>query len=80
MVVNKPAEYAAKVKKEYMIIGHCKGYAIVKDEIDNLFCVTDNNKVLEEGCVCEASGLVPVEQLPEMERKAILQWYENGVK
>ena len=44
-MLNMNAEYAAKLRDEYMIIGHCTKYAVVIDENRNFYCVLDENNV-----------------------------------
>lgn len=80
MRIIKSAEYAAKVKKEYMVIGHCMKYAVVMDEEETLFCLPDEDAVLDVGCACEPSELVPLETLSLDVKSAIIRWYESEVK
>lgn len=61
---NKEADYAAKVKKEYVVIGHVFEFAIVKDEMGNQYFLEDENRCMEEGTVCEGVGLKLVKDLP----------------
>jgi len=71
------AEYAAKIRNEFLIVGHCSQYAIIKDENGKLYYLLDENKVLEDGNVCDGTGLNTIDELPEIIRRAAALWYRN---
>lgn len=79
MKVLKHAEYAAKIKNEFVIVGHCSQYAIIKDENGELYYLSDENNVLEHGDVCEGTSLNTIDNLPEIIRRAIALWYGSEV-
>jgi len=73
--MKSKALYAAKVREEYMIVGHFSQYAIIRDAIGNIFCIEDENECLEAGSVCEGNDMLPIDVLPELKKRAILMKY-----
>lgn len=57
MIIRKEAEYGAKIRGQYVVVGHHRGFAVLQDEIGNKFTISDPNENLEEGVFCVGSEL-----------------------
>ena len=79
MINKKRAEYAAKVRNEYVVIGRCLNYAIIKDEVGAIYFMDDENAVFEEGDSCTAEFLKPFEELPGIIKEVVRITYGNEV-
>lgn len=71
VIVYKQAEDNSQVMEEYMVIGRFRDYAVVKDEIDGIFCMKDENKILSEGDLCSGKLLISMEGFSAADREAV---------
>lgn len=79
MTSAKKAVYAAKIGDDYVVIGRCLNYAIVKNEVGNMYYLDDENAVLEEGDICTGEFLKPIDELPGIIKEVVIMTYGNEV-
>lgn len=80
MVNEKMVSYGAKTLNEFMVIGRCLQYAVVKTEIGETYCIEDTEETLEPGDICTGEFLISVESLPLLLQKVISVAYGREVE
>ena len=61
-----------KIRPYLIMIGKYKSYAIISDEIGQLFYKLDKNETLSLGEFCEEDNLFPIDNLDEFDRQEII--------
>lgn len=79
MVNTEKVAYAAKTINEYMVIGRCLQYAVVRTENGEIYCLEDEAEVLNTGDICNGELLIPVSSLPLLLQKVISVSYGREV-
>lgn len=70
---------ASNIRNEYYVIGRCLCYAIVKDEVGELFFIDDENATLDAGDLCTGELLKTIDELPGIIKAVVIMSFESEV-
>lgn len=73
----KEPVYGARIRPEYLVLGHYKKLAIIGSANDELLYIEDENEVLRMGEYVESTGLKPVVSLSDADYMSILREYKG---